>query len=341
MKRLSPFAVLLATVVVLSPRATQADELKLKDGTKIVGTIVGFEENSFKVKTNYGFAVVQKDQVISISITAPAKKPDAEQKSEPSAEKPASPATVNSYKKSNRTPSTPPNPEPAADPNTSDPKTSRPNAPPDAPTAAPATAKSVTPAVPPENAAPAKAAPTTAASAASAPAASAPAAPSPKPTQPESMRERVTGNLYANETYGFQMYKPPTWQLVEGARSVLPGAITALGTSDETTYLLIGRQPIEKSFASDIDATDRHLQNTLDNFRPLGEKKIVISGEPAVEKRFRVSVEQHDWSGVAVFFQHDAHLYTIFGMTSADSDLVQIQENVISRAISSLQFAKQ
>jgi hypothetical protein len=155
------------------------------------------------------------------------------------------------------------------------------------------------------------------------------------------MRERVTGNLYANETYGFQMYKPPTWQLVEGARSVLPSAITALGTSDQTTYLLIGRQPIEKSFASDIDATNRHLRETLDNFRALGEKKIVVSGEPAVEKRFRVSVDQHDWSGVAVFFQHDAHLYTIFGMTAADSDLVQIQENVISRAISSLQFAKQ
>lgn len=332
MKRLSPFAVLLATVVVLSPRATQADELKLKDGTKIVGTIVGFEENSFKVKTNYGFAVVQKDQVVSISITDSAKKPDAEKKSEPSAEKPAPPATaVNSYKKHNTTPSTPPNPAPAADRDTSDPKTPPSNTPPSAPNAAPATAKSVTPAAPPANPAPAKAAPSAAAT----------SPPPPKPTPPESMRERVTGNLYANETYGFQMYKPPTWQLVEGARSVLPGAITALGTSDETTYLLIGRQPIEKSFASDIDATDRHLQNTLDNFRPLGEKKIVISGEPAVEKRFRVSVEQHDWSGIAVFFQHDAHLYTIFGMTSADSDLVQIQENVISRAISSLQFAKQ
>jgi hypothetical protein len=347
MKRLSPFAVLLATVVVLLLRATQADELKLKDGTKIVGTIVGFEENSFKVKTNYGFAVVQKDQVVSISITDSAKKPDAEKKSEPSAEKPALPATdVNSYKRHNATPATLSTPAPAADPNTSDPKTPAPNASPDAPNAAPAAAKSVTPAAPPENPAPGKAAPTTAsasasAPAASAPAASAPAAPPPKPAQPESMRERVTGNLYANETYGFQMYKPPTWQLVEGARSVLPGAITALGTSDETTYLLIGRQPIEKSFASDIDATNRHLQNTLDNFRPLGEKKIVVSGEPAVEKRFRVSVEQHDWSGIAVFFQHDAHLYTIFGMTSADSDLVQIQENVISRAISSLQFAKQ
>jgi hypothetical protein len=317
---------------MVSPRAAQADELKLKDGTKIVGTIVGFEENSFKVKTNYGFAVVQKDQVLSISITDAAKKPDAEKKSEPSAEKPAPPApAVNSYKKYNTTPTTPPPAAPAADPNTPDPKAPSSNTS-SAANTAPATAKAATTTAP-VNSVSAKAPPT--AAAAQPPAAPAALAP------PESMRERVSGNLYANETYGFQMYKPPTWQLVEGARSVLPGAITALGTSDETTYLLIGRQPIEKSFASDIDATDRHLRSTLDNFRALGEKKIIVSGEPAVEKRFRVSVDQHDWSGVAVFFQHDAHLYTIFGMTSADSDLVQIQENVISRAISSLQFAKQ
>jgi hypothetical protein len=326
MKRISPFAILLATLVMVSPRPTHADELKLKDGTKIVGTIVGFEENSFKVKTNYGFAVVQKDQVLSISITESAKKLDGEKKSEPSAEKPAPPApAVNSYKKNNTAPSTPPTSAPITDPNASDPKTASSNTSP-ASTATTATGKAATTTAP-VNSAPAKTPTPTAAPAALAP--------------PESMRERVSGNLYANETYGFQMYKPPTWQLVEGARSVLPGAITALGTSDQTTYLLIGRQPIEKSFASDIDATDRHLRSTLDNFRALGEKKIVVSGEPAVEKRFRVSVDQHDWSGVAVFFQHDAHLYTIFGMTSADSDLVQIQENVISRAISSLQFAKQ
>ena len=331
MKRCPPFAILLATVVIVSPRATHADELKLKDGTKIVGTIVGFEENSFKVKTNYGFAVVQKDQVLSISITDSVKKPEAEKKSVPSTEKPAPAATaVSSYKKNNTTPSTPPSAAPAIEPNAPDPKASSSNT--SAAAGATATAKAVTPTAP-VNSAPTKA-PTPTAAAAQPPAAPAALAP------PESMRERVNGNLYANETYGFQMYKPPTWQLVEGARSVLPGAITALGTSDQTTYLLIGRQPIEKSFASDIDATDRHLRSTLDNFRALGEKKIVVSGEPAVEKRFRVSVDQHDWSGVAVFFQHDAHLYTIFGMTSADSDLVQIQENVISRAISSLQFAK-
>src|ERR1700722_5451557 len=332
MKRISPFAILLATLVMVSPHPTHADELKLKDGTKIVGTIVGFEENSFKVKTNYGFAVVQKDQVLSISITDSGKKLDSEKKSEPSAEKPVPPAPAgNSYKKNNTASSTPPPAAPGADPNASDPKAASSNTSP-ASAATTATGKAAATTAP-VTSAPAKT-PTPTAAAAQPPAAPAALAP------PESMRERVTGNLYANETYGFQMYKPPTWQLVEGARSVLPGAITALGTSDETTYLLIGRQPIEKSFASDIDATDRHLRSTLDNFRALGEKKIVVSGEPAVQKRFRVSVAQHDWSGVAVFFQHDAHLYTIFGMTSADSDLVQIQENVISRAISSLQFAK-
>src|SRR5579862_441610 len=332
MKRRSSFAILLATLVMVSPLAAHSDELKLKDGTKIFGTIVGFEENSFKVKTSYGFAVVQKDQVLSISITDSAKKPDPEKEPVSSTEKPAPAATaVNSYKKSSTAPPTPPPAVPTSDSDNSDPKAPSSTASSPA-SAATASAKTVTPAAP-VNSAPAKIPPPTAA-AAQPPAAPAALAP------PESMRERVSGNLYANETYGFQMYKPPTWQLVEGARSVLPGAITALGTSDQTTYLLIGRQPIEKSFASDIDASDRHLRSTLDNFRALGEKKIVVSGQPAVEKRFRVSVDQHDWSGVAVFFQQDAHLYTIFGMTSADSDLVQIQENVISRAISSLQFVK-
>src|SRR6201981_4189802 len=105
MKRISPFAMLLATLAMVSPPPTHADELKLKDGTKIVGTIVGFEENSFKVKTNYGFAVVQKDQVLSISITDSAKKPDAERKAEPSAAKPAPAAAArNSYTKRNTTP---------------------------------------------------------------------------------------------------------------------------------------------------------------------------------------------------------------------------------------------
>jgi hypothetical protein len=325
-----PAAIAASLTVAMSfcaPRPASADELKLKDGTKIVGTIVGYEENSFKVKTNYGFAVVQKDQVVSISISDSTKKAEAEKKSEPAAAKPA-PASppLNSYKNYKNSPSA----------------QSAPSTPSASPDPGPTVAAVADPPPHPATGAPPSAGTGHASSPASAPTpAAAPPPPPPAPPPPESMREVVNGNLYRNDTYGFHMYKPPTWRLVEGARTVLPGAITALGTSDQTTYLLIGRQPIEKSFTADIDATERHLRTTLDNYRPLSDKKIVISGAPAVERRFRVSVDQHDWSGVAVFFQHDAHLYTIFGMTAAESDLVQIQENVISRAISSIEFIKQ
>jgi hypothetical protein len=155
------------------------------------------------------------------------------------------------------------------------------------------------------------------------------------------MREEVNGNSYVNDTYGFRMYKPPAWKVIEGARALLPGSITAMGTDDQTTYLLIGQQSgTSQSVANSMDATDRRLREIMENFRPLDEKHITISGAPAVERHFRGSVDQRDWSGVVVYIPHDSHLYTIFGMTIADTDLVQIQENVIARAISSLQFTK-
>jgi len=154
------------------------------------------------------------------------------------------------------------------------------------------------------------------------------------------MREEVSGNLYTNDTYGFRMYKPPTWKLIEGARTILPGSITALGTDDQNTYLLIGQEPSGKSLANDIATTEQRLHEVMENFRPLGEKQVMISGVSATERRFRGSVDARDWSGVVVYIPRGARVYTIFGMTLADTDLVQIQENVISRAITSLQFTK-
>jgi hypothetical protein len=150
----------------------------------------------------------------------------------------------------------------------------------------------------------------------------------------------VVGTTYRNDTYGFQMYKPPAWNLIEGAQTILPGSITAMGTDDQTTYLLIGQDPASKSLASDMDATERRLREILENFRPIDDKHVTIAGQPAIERHFRGSVDQKDWSGVVVYLSKDAHVFTIFGMTLADTDLVQIQENVIARAISSLQFTK-
>jgi hypothetical protein len=171
------------------------------------------------------------------------------------------------------------------------------------------------------------------------PPAPAPPKPAPPPV-PEQIREEVSGNSYVNLTFGFRMYKPPDWQVIEGARKMLPDAITAMGTEDETTYLLIGQELVSGPAEPRIASTQRRLREALDNYRPLGEKQITVAGTPAHQQRFRGMANDRDWSGVVVFVTHGNRFFTIFGMTAADSDLVQIQENVISRAISSLEFTK-
>src|SRR5580693_1770097 len=342
----------LALLQVAAP--ARADEIKLKDGSKINGTIVGFEDNSFKVRTSYGFAVVQKDQVVSITVTdaapkpetdstkkpepATAKKSDAEavKKPEPAAAKTTVAAPAPKTEKAEHASAPPASATPTT---TTQGKTQQPQSAASAddtvveyPHTDPATSSAKNSAQP----APAASGSSTASGAPTSVAAAAP----PRPAPPEPMREEVSGNLYTNDTYGFRMYKPPTWKLIEGARTILPGSITALGTDDQNTYLLIGQEPSGKSLANDIAATEQRLHELMENFRPLGEKQVMISGVSATERRFRGSVDSRDWSGVVVYIPRGAHVYTIFGMTLADTDLVQIQENVISRAITSLQFTK-
>jgi hypothetical protein len=315
------FVALVAFFAVVS--AARADELKLKDGSTVVGTIVGFEEHSFKVKTSYGFAEVQKDQVVSIVISAVPKKKEPEKKADPETDAAAAsdPAPTKAPKPATAKPVTAPANNSATSASVA--ATSSSNSPSPSPNAANKSATNSAASSPATVNSPAVIAP----------------APVPPPA-PEPMREEVNGNSYVNDTYGFRMYKPPTWEVIEGARALLPGSITAMGTNDQTTYLLIGQQPAGKSVANDMDATERRLQEIMENFRPLDEKHITISGIPAVERHFRGRVDQRDWSGVVVCIPRNARLYTIFGMTVADTDLVQIQENVIARSIASLQFTK-
>jgi hypothetical protein len=48
--------------------------------------------------------------------------------------------------------------------------------------------------------------------------------------------------------------------------------------------------------------------------------------------------EQHDWSGTLTVITHGGEFLTVLGMTFADTDLIQIQENVIARSIASVDF---
>src|SRR5580698_7976878 len=71
---LSSVALPVALVVVLCGVASsaRADEIRLKDGKKLYGVIVSYEDNMFKVKTDFGYVLVEKDKIASIVPSTPA-----------------------------------------------------------------------------------------------------------------------------------------------------------------------------------------------------------------------------------------------------------------------------
>lgn len=152
------------------------------------------------------------------------------------------------------------------------------------------------------------------------------------------MQETVRGNLYINQTYGFQMYRPPSWDLIADARAALPNAITALGTSDETTLFVVGRDRVHDSLDGHAAATEKALREIYENYRPQPSTRTTIGGLPAIERQFHGTLDKSDWSAVLVTLVRGNDVFTILAMTGADSDLVQFQENVIAKAIGSLQF---
>src|ERR1700684_1958582 len=62
----------LAMALCATAIAARADEIRLKDGKKLYGVIVAYEDNMFKVKTDYGYVLVEKDKIASIVPSTPA-----------------------------------------------------------------------------------------------------------------------------------------------------------------------------------------------------------------------------------------------------------------------------
>ncbi len=58
--------VVLALILVPSYTA-KAEEITLKNGQKIVGKIVGYENDMFRVETDYGFALIKKDNIVTVN----------------------------------------------------------------------------------------------------------------------------------------------------------------------------------------------------------------------------------------------------------------------------------
>lgn len=297
--------------------AARADEIRLKDGSKIIGTIVGFENDSFRVETSYGFALIQKDKVADITITA--SKKDAE----PKAKANAAPAA----------PSANPSVVPAVAKEPAGPGSASPEANALAPMRTPNSPNPSSPAAKTEAAAPKI---TSVAAAAPAPPV-APPSPPPAP-EPPVIHDEIRGNEYVNLTFGFQMYKPPSWDLIPAARKALPDAVAAMGTEDQTTLMVIGRAQAKDSLDAHAMSTEKALREVYDNYRSISTRHVSVAGLPAVEQHSRGTADGRDWSVTLLTLLKGNEAYTLLGMTWANSDLIQVQENVISKAVNSLTF---
>jgi len=301
------------------------DEIRLKDGKKLYGVIVAYEENMFKVKTDFGFVLVEKDKIASIIPTTPVS-PEAQPAAKNGAE-PAPKSAPNSTPKAetavasaDATPSTTNTSTKAIILSAA--KQNKPGLPAGAPPGDP-----VAPAL--------RGSP--AAASVALPSAAAQLAPPKEPAVP-AIREDVQSNVYTNYTHGFRMYKAPSWQLLDDARNALPNAIVAMGTSNESSLMVVGREKTKEPLDSAAVAVESRLHDVYENYRRVSQRKTVVGGSPAVEFHYLGKADEHDWSGTLVVISRGADIFTVLGMTYADSDLIQIQENVIAKAIGSLSF---
>lgn len=313
----------------LTATCGRADEIRLKDGKKLYGVIVGFEDNMFKVKTDFGYVLVEKDKIAQIIPNTPAQGDAAKGEPQPAA-KPSTEAQ--------------PKPEPAVAASSSS-----------APGVTNASAKDIVPAGPSKRERPAAIvnsnarpslptanagtmdtpAPALEASAGAPKTTQAALPPPPKEESPAD-REEIQGNLYINHSHGFHMYKAPSWQVIENAGQALPNAIVAMGTANESTLLVVGLEKTKAPLESEAKAVEARLRDVYDNYRLISERKTVVSGLPGIEYRYRGMADNHDWSGTLVVVSRGPDVFTVLGMTFADTDLIQIQENVIARSIASL-----
>ena len=323
----------LALAFCATATAARADEIRLKDGKKLYGVIVAYEDNMFKVKTDYGYVLVEKDKIASIvpstaagETPKPDKTPAAKKDPATSAEPKAEPAVASSAE--GTTNASAKSAEPAAGKREkAGPKITNTAVKPEVPAAAKTNAVAPALAAPPAAAAPNGALTASAAQ---------PAAP--KEPEPPAIREDIQGNVYTNYTHGFKMYKAPSWELNVEARKSLPDAIVALGTYNQSTLLVIGQEQTKTALDPAAATVEKRLSEIYDNYRRISQRKTVVGGLPAVEYHYRGMADGHDWSGTLVVISRGSDVFTVLGMTYADNDLIQIQENVISRSIASLDF---
>jgi hypothetical protein len=307
-------SLLAASILLGAAAAARAEEITLKDGQKIVGTIVGYEQDMFRVETSYGIALVRKDKVASIQVSKPdaagqvTKSDSAKPEAAPTGAESANPAPARPAMPPHVTVKIPTTPALAAQPPAAPPAVLKPPAP------GAATASLPMPPPPPP------------------PPASHPL----DVPMPAHLEEHVDGNTYFSDTFQFSMYKPPDWKIFEGVPKATGSGIMAMGTDDELTLLIVDRQVWSGTPKLTSDQVEAGLRQTYQDYHRISEEAFACDGLPATHRTFTGILDGAEWHGVAVHVIHGNMVFGIIGLTSAET--YQFQEAIFNKIIRTFHF---
>jgi hypothetical protein len=232
------------------------DDIVLTDGRKITGTVVGMENGSFRVETDFGVALIRKDKVARIEVSkgtasTPSKKP----------------------------------PEKAVVKTPSPPK-----------------ASTIQERRPPGG----------------------------------HMEEHVDGITYFNDSFGFQMYKPPNWKPLTETAATIPSAVVVLGTEDEATMMIVGTVLFDGPPSAYAAVLASSLKKVYSDFEMQPEEPVEVAGRPAIRRAFSGSAAGRAWHGMVVNLAEGQVHYGMIGMTSEENFL--FKSTVLGKIVASFQL---
>ncbi len=281
---------LLLLVVALVSAPAQAEEFYLKDGSRLVGTIIGYTNDSFRIQTARGFVVIERNliqRIIFSNNTAGRGQRSLEKNNRRRLLLPSLRVYREEY---------------------------IPMAPP--PFDAAFYTRPVGSFGTPYRTRP---------------------LPALIPPRPTKIREYVNPTLYVNQSFQFTLYKPPTWHSYPNSVDLENQVIAMLGTSDESTLLLIGWEYFKESNATYADLAEDSLKATYTDYQLLSEGPVKIAGATAYQRRFSGSAEGRYWTGWAVYVTRGAEHFTLLGLTSS-GQFTSLQEVVLRKVVGSFQF---
>ncbi len=150
------------------------------------------------------------------------------------------------------------------------------------------------------------------------------------------IQEHVEGSTYINDSFGFEMFKPPNWKVLETAAQSVPSAVAVMGTEDEATVMLIGSVVFDGPPAAYAAVLDAALKKLYSDYEKRPEEQVTVAGLPAIRRSFRGMADGREWHGVAVNLADGKNHYGFIGVTSEEA--YQFKSSVMGKMIASFKF---